>query len=109
MKRWKEAERDIARERIEILLDLAKKTVKKDSRLTRRYVELAKKIGMRAQVRMQREDKHMICKGCGILLVPGFNCRVRTRPDAGTRVVITCLDCGRHRRYPALREKKGAQ
>jgi ribonuclease P protein subunit RPR2 len=106
MKRWKEVERDIARERIEILLGLAKKTVKTDRNLTRRYVELAKKIGMRAQVNIPREDKRMICKNCGTLLVPGFNCRVRTRPNGGTKVIITCLDCGGHKRYPALMEKK---
>lgn len=105
MKRWRDAERDIARERMEILLDLAMKTIRKDSKLTRRYVELARRIGMRSQVSIPREYKQMICKNCGTLLVPGFNCRVRTRSDGGTKVVITCLDCGNHKRYPALKEK----
>jgi ribonuclease P protein subunit RPR2 len=105
MRRWREAERDIAKERMEILLHLAMKTVRKDPKLTRRYVELARRIGMRSQVTIPREYKRMICKNCGILLVPGFNCRVRTRPDGGTRVVITCLDCGCHKRYPTTKEK----
>jgi ribonuclease P protein subunit RPR2 len=105
MRRWRETERDIARERMEILLDLAGKTVRKDSKLARRYVELARRIGMRAQVSIPRQYKRMICKSCGTFLLPGFNCRVRTRSDGGTKIVITCLDCGGHKRYPTLREE----
>lgn len=105
MRRWREAERDIARERVEILFNLAKKTVKRDPKLTRRYLELAKGVGMRSQVKIPKEYKLLICKGCGTLLVPGFNCRVRTRAEGGTKVIITCLDCGVQKRYPTLKER----
>jgi len=105
MKHWRGNERDIARERMEILLGLAKKTLRKDPKLMRRYIELARRIGMRSQVSIPKEYKQRICKNCGTFLVPGFNCRVRTRPDGGTKVVITCLDCGSHKRYPTLKEK----
>jgi ribonuclease P protein subunit RPR2 len=97
--------KEIARERIEILLGLAKETFHKDRVLSNRYVELARRIGMRAGVRFSKEQKMFICKGCGGLLMPGLNCRVRTRAEAGTTVLITCLDCGCKKRYPTARER----
>jgi len=97
--------KEIARERIEILLGLAKETFHKDRVLSKRYVDLARRIGMRAGVRLPRDQKMFICKGCGSLLMPGLNCRVRTRPEAGTTVLITCLDCGSKKRYPTARER----
>lgn len=97
--------KEIARERVEVLLSLAKKTFPKDRVLSKRYVELARQIGMKAGVRLPREEKLFICKACGTLLVPGANCRVRTRPEFGTTVTITCLDCGTIKRYPTVRER----
>ncbi len=97
--------KEIARERIEILLGLATKTFSTDRTLSKRYIELARKIGMKAGVRLPRERKVFICKGCWSLLVPGVNCRVRTRPDPGTTVLITCLECGSKKRYPTVRER----
>jgi ribonuclease P protein subunit RPR2 len=97
--------KEIALERIRILLGLAKNTFQKDRDLSKRYVELARRIGMKAGVRLPSEEKLFICKGCGSLLVPGVNSRVRTRSDLGTTVLITCLDCGTKKRYPTVRER----
>jgi ribonuclease P protein subunit RPR2 len=97
--------RGIARERIDILLALARKTFPKDRALSKRYVELARLVGMKAGVRLSKEEKMSICRGCGTLLVPGENCRVRTRSELGTTVLITCLDCGAKKRYPSVRER----
>lgn len=97
--------KDIARERMEILLGLARKLIVKDPELSRRYVKLAWRIGMKSNVRMRREEKLYLCRKCYTLLVPGVNCRVRVRAEAGTKTVITCLECGSMRRYPALKEK----
>lgn len=97
--------RDIARERIDILLAQARVAFPLDRTLSKRYVELARKIGMKSGVRLTREQKLFLCKGCGSLLVPGANCRVRTRRDAGTTVLITCLECGQKKRYPTVRER----
>jgi ribonuclease P protein subunit RPR2 len=97
--------REIARERIEILLDLAKKKIHEDRLLSKRYVELARLIGMKAGVRLSKEQKMSICKGCGTLLVPGVSCRVRIRSELGTTVLITCLECGAKKRYPTVRER----
>jgi ribonuclease P protein subunit RPR2 len=97
--------REIARERIEILLSQAKRVFRTDPNLAKRYLELARKVGMKAGVRLTREQKSRICKGCGSLLVPGLNCRVRTRSEYGTTVLITCLECGAKKRYPTVRER----
>ncbi|MGD0423020.1 MAG: ribonuclease P protein component 4 [Candidatus Bathyarchaeia archaeon] len=97
--------RQIARERIEILLQLARQTFSEDPSLSKRYVELARLIGMKSGVRLPRNSKAFICKQCGTLLVPGRNCRVRIRSDTGTTVLITCLGCGHKKRYPTVRER----
>ena len=94
----------IARERIGILLDLAGKSVKKHPERSRRYVQLARKIGMRYNVRMTKSQKRRICKYCNSYLVPGYNSRVRT--DRSKRsVVVTCLVCRKITRYPYISEK----
>ena len=98
--------RRIAEERIDILLGLARDTIKSDAALSKRYVEIAQKIAMRSGVRLGPEQKHFICKNCRSLLVPGVNCRVRVRTEHGTHVVVTCLECGSKKRYPAVKEKR---
>ncbi len=96
----------IARERIQILLELARTQAREDdNRLARRYVELARKISMRTKVRIPREDKHFICKNCMMPLIPGRNARVRLTPEK-MNVTITCLSCQSIKRYPYSREKK---
>ena len=103
---WRSGEiRQIARERIEILLKLARQSFSEDPSLSKRYMELARLIGMRAGVRLPRSTKAFICKRCGTLLVPGRNCRVRIRSETGGTVLITCLDCGNKKRYPTVRER----
>lgn len=98
--------RHIARERIDILLGLARETLKTDTALAKRYVETAKRIAMRSGVRLGPERKQFICKECGSPLVPGVNCRVRVRSEQGTHVVVTCLACGSRKRYSAVKEKR---
>jgi len=100
----KREQRRIARERMDILLSLAGEVFSEDRELARRYVSLARRIGMRYNVRLTKEDKLRVCRRCSSYLVPGVNCRVRSH--AG-RMVITCLTCGSQRRIPFLRERKG--
>ena len=98
--------RQIAEERVDILLRLAKDLVRSDPSLSKRYVELAQRIAMRSGVRLGPQRKQFICKNCKSLLVPGVNCRVRIRAEHGTHVVVTCLECGSTKRYPAVKEKR---
>jgi ribonuclease P protein subunit RPR2 len=101
--------RQIARERIDLLLDLAAEKLRADPTLSRRYVRLARLIGMKAGVRLDREAKMFVCRKCDTLLRPGLSARVRTRSERGTILVITCLNCGAIKRYPATREKRASR
>ncbi len=98
-------QKDIAKERIKILFDLAEKEFKEHPERSHRYVELARKIGMRYNVRIPRELKRKFCKKCHHYLVPGVNLRVRTRVSQQA-VIMKCLDCGHVMRYPYRKEKK---
>ncbi|MEM3571984.1 MAG: ribonuclease P protein component 4 [Candidatus Bathyarchaeia archaeon] len=105
MQRLKRKEQEIAKERMSILFRLANEVFHENKLLAKRYLDLAKRISMRSKVRIPKEYKIFICKSCGNLLVPGINCRVRVRNEKGTIVVMSCLDCGAIKRYPAIKEK----
>ncbi len=89
----------VAAERFQILLDQAKKMAWTDEKLSRRYVSLARKISSRTKVRIPRESKMYLCKGCGLALVPGHNAKIRLHAHT-TGIVISCLSCGAVKRYP---------
>lgn len=82
----------IAKERIEILLDLARKEVDKPER-SKRYVELARKIGKRYNVRLKKSQKRSFCKKCNRLLIPGKTSEVRINSKKKV-ITIKCVDCG---------------
>lgn len=82
----------IAKERIQILFDLARKEFSKKPERSRRYVELARKIGMRYNVRFSKGMKEGFCKKCDTLMVPGKT--LQARLDSGTKsVIIRCGNC----------------
>jgi len=88
----------IAKERMDILLRLAKKEACRNPERSRRYVQLARKIGMRYNVRLPAEWKRRFCKGCGTLLKPG---KTASKEKGGSVTIIRCGKCNRIYRYPA--------
>lgn len=96
-KKNKDLSKKIAEERIVILLEMAEQNFKTHPERTKRYVELARAIGMRYQVRLTRDQKRRICKHCYSWLVPGDNCRIRLKN--GT-ILTTCGACGKMSRRP---------
>lgn len=84
--------RRILRE-IKRLLNLALKPMD-DVCLADRYVELARELSMKSRVRIPRELKYFICKGCKRILIPGKTARFRIRRRGATRMIVTCLRCG---------------
>ncbi len=92
----------IAKERIQILFNLAEKEFKKHPERSKRYVELARKIGLRYNVRLSREFKRKFCKNCNSLLVPSVTSKVRTDSNAKA-ITIKCLNCKKIYRYPYKR------
>jgi ribonuclease P protein subunit RPR2 len=88
----------IAKERIKILINLAFEYAKKDLDLSRKYIELARRIGKKANVRL-RKLKRLFCKYCNTPLIFGYTARVRLNKKTKT-VNITCLVCNKIKRYP---------
>ncbi len=94
----------IAKERMDLLMeraDLAALEGKMD--LADRYVDLARRVGMRYNVRFSPEHRLKFCKACYRYLLPGSTSR--TRLNRG-RLVTTCLNCGHVTRRP-LEERVG--
>lgn len=87
-----EWQQKIAMERIEILFGLARKTLTKKPERSWRYVELARRIGTRYNVRLDRKTKEGFCKKCNIPLVTGKTVKRSTEKETGT-TVIKCLKC----------------
>ncbi len=94
-----------AKERMQKLLSLSREKAVTEPGYSKRYAELATKIGMRYNVRLPKEAKRRICKGCKTYLTPGENCTVRTNPKQQA-LIISCKQCGHVLRYPYRKEKK---
>ena len=93
----------IAKERIEILFNLAEKELKKHPERSRRYVELARKIGMRCNVRLTREQKGKFCKKCNQLLTTKKTAKIKVDPQKKF-MEIKCLSCGSIHRKPYVKK-----
>ena len=103
--RWEN--KKIALERITLLLKKAREVVSLEPAQAQRYVNLARKIGMRHKVRIPGADKRTICKYCNAMVIPGKSCRVRIRQKREAHIVVTCFNCGKHMRIP-LKNKSEA-
>jgi ribonuclease P protein subunit RPR2 len=88
----KEQVKEIARERIDILVRNALK--EKDGELAGRQAALAKKVAMRHRVRMPYEARQLFCKKCKAFIVPGRTARVRIGRASTRAVRVTCTLCG---------------
>ncbi len=97
--------RKIAIKRIRRLFDLAKEILHERPDLAQRYVEIARKIAMRARIRLPRESRLLICRHCKRFIFPGVSSRVRIQSRREPHIVITCLYCGKHMRKPLRRRK----
>jgi len=98
-----EKQKQIAKERIKVLFQQAKKVFKKDQKLADRYVKLARELAMKFKVRIPPELKRKFCKHCYSYIMPSVNARIRTRQG---KVVYYCLNCKRYMRFPYIRERK---
>ena len=91
------APKQIAKERIINMFEKAQEVYKEYPSLADRYVELARKISMKAQISIPSQLKKKFCKNCKKYLVPGLNCRVRTR---NKKLIYYCLNCKNYMRFP---------
>ena len=100
-RRKPETQIKIAKERIDILFKEAKEVARERPDLARRYVRLAKKIGMRYNVRLGRLKRNF-CKYCYSFFIPGVTCSQRLRNG---KITIKCLSCNKIIRYPYKNRK----
>ena len=105
-KRWNKRKQkmiDIANERIDILFRLSKEQLEKKDKndeLSRRYIQIARKISMKIRTPLKWEYNRQICKKCNSLLVPGYNSRTRLQgKKKNAHMIVTCLNCGNVKRF----------
>lgn len=104
MKLGRKKTASIVKERFEVLFTLAEKeALKHNMDRADRYVELARKIGMRYNVPIPAKYKRRFCKHCYSYLLPGVNARVRT---GKSKIIIFCENCKKYMRIPFIREVK---
>jgi ribonuclease P protein subunit RPR2 len=102
----KENLKKIAEERIQILFKQAYEALNSgETERSKRYIRLAKSIGMKSQTPIPRALKRRFCKKCFSLFIPGKT--VRTRIKKGSNyITYSCLVCGNIQRYPFSKEQK---
>ncbi|QKQ98560.1 ribonuclease P [Candidatus Nanohaloarchaea archaeon] len=88
----------IAEERIERLFQLAEKRIGREDELADRYVELARKIGMKEEVSIPSDLRKKFCSNCYSYLKPGYNCEIKLNSDK-KKVEYKCRECGNIDRY----------
>lgn len=93
--------RDIARQRTELLFELAMQEYALHPERADRYVQIARKICTRIRIRMPSRLKRLFCKHCGCYL-PAAGRRVRLSNGI---VTATCLRCGKQARIPYKTER----
>ena len=99
----KKVRNQIANRRIEQLFTLAEKNAfLGDINIANRYVEIARKISMRAKIKIPKEFKRRICKHCYKYLIPGVNCRIRIYRG---KLIIYCDNCKKYTRIPIKNDK----
>ncbi len=91
----KNAIEQIALERIYRLFELAEAEFPKHNERSKRYIELARKIGTRNRARFPAELKTKFCKQCNAFLVKGKNAEISKH---GSLVTVKCLECGFERK-----------
>jgi RNase P subunit RPR2 len=97
MKKGSQIVKEIAAERMEGLITMAKsREMTSGSQVFRkRYVEIARSISRHYKVRMPKRLKDSICKRCGDVLIPGETCTVRLASSKGY-IAYRCA-CGAER------------
>ncbi len=63
--------------------------------LAREQADLARRVRLRYNVRLDSSLKRFTCRGCKSLLIPGVNARVRLGGGKVKVLKVTCADCGR--------------
>jgi len=94
---------EIAEERMDILFSQAEKEFNEHSERSHRYVELARKISKKYNIKIPQKWNRRYCKKCYKFLYPGHNSTIRL---INQEVNIICGECGHVMKIPYTKEKK---
>ena len=86
--------REIAKERVRLLVDHALREALYDDILANNQAKLVRKIAMRMRLRLPYEIRQLYCKRCKEFILPGISSRIRIGRSRLKAVRITCLKCG---------------
>lgn len=86
--------REIAKERVRLLVDHALRDALYDDILANSQAKLARKIAMRMRLRLPYEIRQLYCKRCKEFILPGISSRIRIGRSRLKAIRITCLKCG---------------
>ncbi len=94
---------EMAGERIDILFQQAEKAALSGRHdRARRYVELARKIGMRYNVRIPQKYRMHYCRKCNSFLIDGVTAEYRLNNG---KITVTCMNCGNVYRHKYCNKK----
>ena len=89
----KQIAKEIAKERIDLLIANALVEVRANEKLAYDQAMLAKKIAMRNRLKLPYNIRKLYCKKCKYFIVPGRNARVRIGRSNTKALRITCMKC----------------
>lgn len=89
----KQIVKEIAKERIDLLIANALVEVRGNEKLAYAQAMLAKKIAMRYRLKLPYHIRQLYCKKCKYFITPGRNARVRIGRSNTKALRITCLKC----------------
>lgn len=90
----KPALRQIALERMQILIKSAISNARINPELSQRQASLAQRISTRHKIRMPYELKIVFCKKCKSFIAPGINSKIRLGRTSIKSIRISCNLCG---------------
>lgn len=90
----KKSYKDLALQRIEILVRNALESSRVDPEIAQKQAKLAKRISTKFRVRLPYEIRQLYCKKCKTFIIPGKTARIRIGRTHTRAVRITCLNCG---------------
>ncbi|MDW8034219.1 MAG: hypothetical protein RMI79_04755 [Nitrososphaerota archaeon] len=94
----------IARERIDILMNMALDTASKSINDAEAYVKLAWRIAERYNIRRKTILKRYFrCSKCKSFLIPGRDCRIRVLKKKGLGII--CMKCSSLKIIPIFNKK----
>lgn len=89
--------KQLALERVKHLFKEADFVFKENPKRANRYIQIARKIAMKINLKLPKELKRRYCKHCYSYLKPGVNSRIR---NYKSRVTIYCNNCKKFTRIP---------